>query len=559
MLKITATGLNEWDATFIRTAVVLANGLDVGAWEYVDRREEADFVLVNASDSREAAALQSSLSASDPQHPKLVPYSDDPAVADGQNPSLRRPVTYPALVRLLLGLQGERGAKEAEAPKSGDASTSPAEMALAGTDAELEPKAPNAEDSSGASLKPEPLNPSLIDTDDLARQQEAYSTKSVPDENLHQAPTSSAEEVSMVPQPNARWPLYGAISLEDDAACKTAPDVDSGAAAAISEWLGEAATPENNSEAPGDSEPPRLEGARPIQEPPPAESPNDTDGFLQASALGRSPDAMEKREAPDATRTPAESPNPASRAEIDAAVPAGYAGESTANFPLTTTATEFPPDKQKRAELLTRDPINLELPENARFLAILRDTIARGQATEITHERFPRVGIYPVKRVYTVPQDEPLDAEMFRALASEFDVHALPTEQPEKAAPTGHTEPLWKLLYLAALYGSAGCLKESASYGDRLHLVAAPDFRLVPDIPDHQSIARYMLAETTDIVTIAAETGTSVPTVIDFTNACDEVLLIDREPSATDPPSAGTGGQRPSLWHRIRSLWRQSY
>ncbi|MES9981284.1 MAG: hypothetical protein ABW107_21430, partial [Candidatus Thiodiazotropha sp. 6PLUC5] len=104
----------------------------------------------------------------------------------------------------------------------------------------------------------------------------------------------------------------------------------------------------------------------------------------------------------------------------------------------------------------------------------------------------------------------------------------------EQVPPEGwDARPLWLLFYLAALYGSGGRLMENNTTEDRLSLTSEPDFEVVPHDLDYRKIAEYMMTnESQDIQKIADGAGVNVKTVIDFCNACQEIDLIDRTPSA---------------------------
>jgi hypothetical protein len=173
--------------------------------------------------------------------------------------------------------------------------------------------------------------------------------------------------------------------------------------------------------------------------------------------------------------------------------------------------------------------------EVARMLGLIKRAMDQGQVTAIMHRRYPTVWIYPDQGVYATPSHGALVPAMFRTLASEFTLRPMGSSRAREPLPSWEKGRLGRLLYLAALYGSEGRLREGCHFGDKLRLLAKPDFTTVPGVTEYRAIARFMLKRSADISTIAAGTGVSAETVIDFCNACDEVLLIERESALPQP------------------------
>lgn len=171
--------------------------------------------------------------------------------------------------------------------------------------------------------------------------------------------------------------------------------------------------------------------------------------------------------------------------------------------------------------------------ENKYFLGLIRKLVLVGDPTEISHFIYPSVRIYPDQQIFAHKSCYGLSPELFSARAFGFSNHEL-IKPDEQVPPEGwDARPLWLLFYLAALYGSGGRLMENNTTEDRLSLTSEPDFEVVPHDLDYRKIADYMMTiESQDIQKIADGAGVNVKTVIDFCNACQEIDLIDRTPSA---------------------------
>jgi hypothetical protein len=167
-----------------------------------------------------------------------------------------------------------------------------------------------------------------------------------------------------------------------------------------------------------------------------------------------------------------------------------------------------------------------------RYLGLIRKLALLGRPTEITHYIYPPVRIYPKQKIFAQQSYRGLSPELFSARASGFSVRELIKPEEQVAPDSWNSRPLWLLLYLAALYGSEGRLKENSDPHDRLRLISKPDFEMVPNDLVYRNIADFMITgESQDINTIANGSGVHIKTVIDFCNACEEIAIIDRAPS----------------------------
>jgi hypothetical protein len=95
-------------------------------------------------------------------------------------------------------------------------------------------------------------------------------------------------------------------------------------------------------------------------------------------------------------------------------------------------------------------------------------------------------------------------------------------------------------VYCASLFGSEGRLLLSVDPSDKLRLTNWPDFDAVPYLPEHKTIAKFMLVHTAALGDITAATGVRIDEVIDFCNACEATGLIERRSSSGMLRAPGT-------------------
>ena len=146
---------------------------------------------------------------------------------------------------------------------------------------------------------------------------------------------------------------------------------------------------------------------------------------------------------------------------------------------------------------------------------------------------------------------------MFRDSAMSFAIEDLAEDVAEAMLTSGKLRPLSHLIYCAALFGSEGRLMLNSNPEDRLSLIGTPNFNAVPHLPEHKTIARYMMAEDADLTGIADATGVSISIVIDFCNACEAIGLVRRVPDSGFRQSTDESGVQ-QLLGRMRGLFRDS-
>lgn len=221
---------------------------------------------------------------------------------------------------------------------------------------------------------------------------------------------------------------------------------------------------------------------------------------------------------PAASPAPAVPAAPASPAPARAArtlrVPAATARADTLAALAATLARRTRPSRRFR--------------ENTRLLGILQYASLRRGVTEITHPGFPSLMIIPAEHAYACEVDPASVASMFRTPAWSFTTREIGPVAAARLLAGVPRQPLWRLLYCAALFGSEARLLVDVGPDDQLRLIAAPDFAAVPHDTVHRAVASHMLSHVDTLVGIVRSTGASLETVIGFCNACEQVGLIER-------------------------------
>ncbi len=198
--------------------------------------------------------------------------------------------------------------------------------------------------------------------------------------------------------------------------------------------------------------------------------------------------------------------------------------------------------------------------EGTRLLGILSRISRWGIPAEVTHADFPTLLIVPEQNAF-VSSGKPLSTPaMFRDSAMAFAIRDLAEDVAQAVLTSGKLRPLSHLIYCAALFGSEGRLVLNSNPQDRLSLIGTPDFDAVPHLPEHKTIARYLIANAADLDNIARSTGVSIGIVIDFCNACEAAGLVRRIPDVinnVDTQNVDEHGVL-QLFGRVRDLFRDT-
>ncbi|MFW2405158.1 MAG: hypothetical protein ACN4GT_10350, partial [Gammaproteobacteria bacterium] len=151
------------------------------------------------------------------------------------------------------------------------------------------------------------------------------------------------------------------------------------------------------------------------------------------------------------------------------------------SFARTITATPAKIPDAKTVAAMERYLAKMSRPakrffEATRLLGLLKQSATQDKVVKLIHPAFRSITIFPHAQTYISKADLTLIPEMFRVSALQFlsrDVHE--TFVAENV-DTSQFEPLWKLIYCAALYGSEGRMLARCNPNDKLHLLGEPDF-----------------------------------------------------------------------------------
>ncbi len=195
--------------------------------------------------------------------------------------------------------------------------------------------------------------------------------------------------------------------------------------------------------------------------------------------------------------------------------------------------------------------------EGTRLLGTLNRISRWGIAAEVSHAEYPTLLVSPAHNTF-VASDDPLShPRMFRDSVVSFAIRDLADDIAEAVLTSGKLRPLSHLIYCAALFGSEGRLILNRNPRDRLSLIGTPDFDAVPHVPEHKTIARYLIANAADLADISRSTGVSIGVVIDFCNACEAIGLLRRIPETGDDQEVDEHGVL-HVFGRVRDMFRDS-
>ncbi|MDJ0698886.1 MAG: hypothetical protein QNJ07_03440 [Woeseiaceae bacterium] len=173
-----------------------------------------------------------------------------------------------------------------------------------------------------------------------------------------------------------------------------------------------------------------------------------------------------------------------------------------------------------------------------RYLGLLQQAIQHGRTVEITHPTHPAVTIFPNENAYTSLGEPLMVPDMFRTSSLEFFKREISDVIAVVMLSVDRRQPLWQLVYCAALFGSEGRLLPNYDAGDTLALMGEPEFGSVPYTAEHRQISSHLLETPATLSELVTATGINAGTVIDFCNACEAIGLVRRVGHATGGASA---------------------
>ncbi|HFD87765.1 MAG TPA: hypothetical protein ENJ35_08845 [Gammaproteobacteria bacterium] len=195
----------------------------------------------------------------------------------------------------------------------------------------------------------------------------------------------------------------------------------------------------------------------------------------------------------------------------------------------------------------------------SRLLGMIHSVIAKGTSAEISHPDFPPLSIFPVSEWFQFDCELGECPALFRVSSTELFFREISSQKKPKSTQEWLPRPLWALSYTAAYFGSEGRLMQHCSPWDQLQLLQEPDFSLLPHEDEHPALATYLLEHQADIETIAKDTGIELPSIINFTNACQEAHLLHRIPQEEkESPSKRPQSEKPHRY-RVFSWFRKPF
>jgi hypothetical protein len=503
MFSYTTIGIGNKDVTQINTTVGLARRLEIGDWAACSTPDKSDVIFYNADTRSEVAERFArdhhlvALSGKHRDHPN-TPFV------------LEQPASYTAIIALFKSLEMSILANRLDSPAP--ASEAP-ESTLKAADAA-------ARDKATTNTRQQP--PAI----------EAVQPRPAASENAptSDTPKQSATTAAEPPRPTA----------SDDATASDAPKQSPSI----------------------EAEPPRPAVAKvskatvvTIKQALPSGS--DTPGIKPVAT--KEPQAAQVV-APISLKKPTEEPSKEA-AKVPEPAPTKNKDDKPAKPAVSLTVVKT--TRKSRPAEVVPSLDNVVRPARrfypaSRLLGTIRSIIANGTSAEISHPDFPPLSIFPVSEwfQFAMPLEE--CPELFRISSTEFTYREISSQRKPRATQEWSPQPLWALSYSAAYYGSEGRLLQHCAPYDLLQLISMPDFGSIPHTPEHKRLAEYLLTHQSDIETIARDTGITLSTVIDFTNACHETRLLARVnlPGNDEAPTKTTNPARPEKSQRKTNRYR---
>ena len=179
-------------------------------------------------------------------------------------------------------------------------------------------------------------------------------------------------------------------------------------------------------------------------------------------------------------------------------------------------------------------------PQNKLFRLINR-IIEQKKSVEITHPDFPGIAICSEKDWFIFPEDLNKHTDMFCIDAGEFIFENKGDEIRKQAFGRSFPKSLWELVYTATMFGTEGKLISPLQASDKLNLIKMPEFEYVIHTDEHIALARYMTTYSDTVHNIASNTSTELKNVIDFSNICQAINLVERNNNTLSSYSESEG------------------
>ena len=179
-------------------------------------------------------------------------------------------------------------------------------------------------------------------------------------------------------------------------------------------------------------------------------------------------------------------------------------------------------------------------PQN-RLFRLINKIVEQKKSIEITHPDFPTIDICAEKDWFIFSEDLNKHTEMFCVDVGEFSFENRGDEIRKQAFGGAFPKSLWELVYTATMFGTEGKLLSPLQATDRLSLIKKPDFDYVKHTKEHVILADYMAMNSDTVHDVAVNTEVDLREVIDFSNMCQSIHLIERNAVEQIPFSEDEG------------------
>jgi len=166
-------------------------------------------------------------------------------------------------------------------------------------------------------------------------------------------------------------------------------------------------------------------------------------------------------------------------------------------------------------------------PQN-RLFRLINKIVEQKKSIEITHPDFPTIDICAEKDWFIFSEDLKKHTEMFCVDVGEFSFENRGDDIRKQAFSGSFPKSLWELVYTATMFGTEGKLLNPLQATDRLSLTKKPEFDYVTHTKEHIILADYMATYSDTAHDIAVNTNVDLRGVIDFSNMCQSINLIER-------------------------------
>ncbi len=555
-------GLDHAEQSLCATVLALAGGIEIARWRQIENSDQADLIITNGERRATLEALLETRGNN--TRPLIAALSRNPIPTDQHVLHIKRPLTYTAVVTLLQEAENALGGTAHSFDEWSNHFLHPeAVAATTSVTDETPPFSPDSGlDTHAAAIEEAPAEEEPAEEEPA--EEEPAEEEPAEEEPAEEEP---AEEEPAEEEPAEEEPAEEEPAEEEPAEEVAAEDVPINDDPAIKSQYNE--QPLDASRTPTlevaiddieilESLLAKPDTAVELTEVVLADSsalPCVSDKSASALPETRNSDDDNKAAAPEDAATASSEPRlaqviplpvatnhtqPVTSAEIldDAPEPRTPTGKTT-NQPQTAPGDLFRPARRFVPKL--------------RLLGLIQEIIINGGSYRISGPGFPDILIWPRAGLYQCDSDIVTLAEIFRRPWSEFSVDVAKKQPSPQFINTA--QPLIRLRYFAALHGSEGRLMLGVNAQATLKLNTLPDADLLDCTPEQQRLALHLHDYPATLGELATATQTAIATVIDFTNACREIGLL--EEIQTPSESAAKPNQRRGLLHRLKRSWQR--